>query len=62
MHAFKCKATHLAETNGIGLLAEALTAEVKTVLADETSLVGAVTAGQSHTKISNPSSPFFLRL
>lgn len=34
----------LAETNGVGLLAEALTAEVKTVLADETSLVSAVTA------------------
>jgi len=34
----------LAETNGIGLLAEALAAEVKSVLADKTSLVGAVTA------------------
>lgn len=38
--------THLLETNSIGLLAEALTAEVKTVLADETGLVGAVTAAQ----------------
>ena len=38
--------THLLEANGIGLLAEALTAEVKTVLADETSLVGTVTAGR----------------
>ena len=36
--------THLLEANSIGLLAEALTAEVKTVLANETGLVGAVTA------------------
>lgn len=42
-------ATYLLEANGIGLLAEALTAEVKTVLADETGLVGAVTAVKSDT-------------
>ncbi|KAJ2968811.1 hypothetical protein NUW54_g13110 [Trametes sanguinea] len=36
--------THLEETDGVGLLTEALTAEVKAVLADETSLVRAETA------------------
>ncbi len=36
--------THLDETNGSRLFAEALSAEVKTVLADETSLVGTETA------------------
>jgi hypothetical protein len=36
--------THLDESNGGGFFAEALTAEVKAVLADETSLVGAEAA------------------
>lgn len=36
--------THLGETDLSALLAEALTAEVKSVLADETGLVGADTA------------------
>ena len=35
---------HLLETDGGSLLAEALTTEVKAVLADETSLVGAEAA------------------
>ena len=38
--------THLLETDGSRLLAEALTAEVKAVLADETSLVGAEAAAE----------------
>ena len=38
--------TYLLEANSVGLLAEALTAEVKAVLADETSLVGAVAAAK----------------
>ena len=37
---------HLLETDGGSLLAEALTAEVKAVLADETSLVGAEAAAK----------------
>ena len=36
--------THLLETDGSSLLAEALAAEVKAVLADETGLVGAEAA------------------
>ncbi len=36
--------SHLEEPNGRGLLTEALTAEVKSVLANETSLVGAEAA------------------
>ena len=35
---------HLLETDGSSLLAEALTAKVKAVLADKTSLVGTETA------------------
>ena len=38
------RGTHLVETDGGRLLAEALTAEVKAVLADETGLVGAEAA------------------
>ena len=38
--------THLEETDGVGLLTEALTAEVKAVLADKTSLVRAVATTQ----------------
>ena len=41
----KIRYPHLDEANGGGLFAEALTAEVKAVLADETSLVGAEAAG-----------------
>lgn len=39
--------THLDETDGSGLLAEALTAEVNPVLADETSLMRAKAAVHS---------------
>ena len=62
------KSTHLAETNGIGLLAEALTAEVKTVLADETSLVGAEAAVGTHYQhspsisLAPPSIPLLLSI
>ena len=43
---------HLLETDGSSLLAEALTAEVKTVLADETGLVSAETAEKKATTFS----------
>lgn len=42
--------THLEETDGRGLLTEALTAEVEAVLADETSLVGAEAAVKQDTE------------
>ena len=45
---------HLLETDGSSLLAEALTAEVKAVLADETSLVGAEAAVGTHYQHSPP--------
>ena len=38
--------THLGKTNGIGLLTEALTADVETVFANDTSVVAADTAGK----------------
>ena len=50
--------TYLLEPDGGGLLAEALTAEVKAVLADETSLVRAVTA----THIAFSQQPHFSSL
>ena len=43
---------HLLETDGSSLLAEALTAEVKAVLADETGLVSAETAEKKATTFS----------
>ena len=43
---------HLLETDGSSLLAEALTAEVKAVLADETGLVRAEAAVE--TSVSTP--------
>ena len=43
---------HLLETNGGSLLAEALTAEVKTVLADETGLVCADSAIENHDALA----------
>lgn len=42
-----CAEAHLLETNVLGLLTEALTAEVELVLADQTSLVLADTAKKS---------------
>ena len=45
---------HLLETDGSSLLAEALAAEVKAVLADETSLVGAEAAVGTHYQHSPP--------
>lgn len=41
---YKKQMAHLDEPDGCRLLAEALSAKVKSVLADETSLVGAQTA------------------
>lgn len=48
-------ATHLGETDVGGLLAEALTADVQAILADETSLVRADTAMKP--LVSYPSYP-----
>ena len=45
-----CHTTHLEETDGSSLLTEALTAEVESVLADDTSLVGTDTAVDSFNK------------
>jgi len=42
--------TYLAETDGGGLFTETLAAEVETVFADETSLVGAQTAEEGHIR------------
>ena len=47
---------HLLEANSIGLLAEALTAEVEAVLADETSLVSTVAAKKDNHFVSFPMS------
>ena len=47
-------AAYLGETDGGSLLTEALTAEVKAVLADETSLVGAEAAVGTHYQHSPP--------
>lgn len=43
--------THFAETDSSRLFTEALTAEVKSVFADDTSLVGAQSAGRSLSAI-----------
>jgi len=43
--------TNLAETDGGGLFTETLAAEVKTIFADDTSLVGAQTAGEASIRI-----------
>ena len=45
-----CRTTHLEETDGSSLLTETLTAEVESVLADDTSLVGTDTAVDSFNK------------
>ena len=50
MESYSC--TYLDETDGSRLFTEALTAEVKTVLADETSLVSAETAEKKATTFS----------
>ena len=50
-------ATYLDETDGGGLLTEALTAEVEAVLADETSLVRTVAAVEDMYELSSES-PF----
>ena len=54
---------HLLETDGSSLLAEALTAEVKAVLADETSLVRAEaavgTSVSTHPRAISPIIPQF---
>jgi len=42
--------TNLTETDGSGLFTETLAAEVKTVFADETSLVGAETAEEARVR------------
>ena len=47
-----CKSTHLLEPDSSSLLAEALTAEVKAVLADKTSLMRAVAATQCILSVS----------
>ena len=56
-----CKSTHLLEPDGSSLLAEALTAEVKAVLADKTSLVRAVAATQCIPSVCRTSRVYALR-
>ena len=46
---FISKTEHLVEADCVGFLAEALTAKVKTVLADETGLVGAKAATENES-------------
>jgi len=45
--------THLDEANVVGLLAEALAADVEAVLADETGLVGADAAVEKRFRLAN---------
>ena len=49
---WRVRRTHLEETDSGSFLTEALTAEVKTVLADETGLVSAETAEKKATTFS----------